>query len=37
MKTQSIRGFNDILPDRIKRWHYVEERARTIFELYGFS
>lgn len=37
MKIQSIRGFNDILPDQIKRWHKIEERARTIFELYGFS
>lgn len=37
MKIQSIRGFNDILPDQIKRWHHIEERARTIFELYGFS
>ncbi|MGQ0794295.1 MAG: histidine--tRNA ligase [Deltaproteobacteria bacterium] len=34
---RSIRGFNDILPDRIKRWHFIEERARTIFELYGFG
>lgn len=37
METRLIRGFNDILPDQIKRWHYIEERARTIFELYGFS
>jgi histidyl-tRNA synthetase len=37
METRLIRGFNDILPDQIKRWHYLEERARTIFELYGFS
>jgi histidyl-tRNA synthetase len=37
MKTHSIRGFNDVLPDKVKRWHHVEERARTIFELYGFS
>jgi histidyl-tRNA synthetase len=37
MKATSIRGFNDILPEKIKRWHYVEDRARTIFELYGFS
>jgi len=37
MKAISIRGFNDILPEKIKRWHYVEDRARTIFELYGFS
>jgi histidyl-tRNA synthetase len=37
MKAQSVRGFNDVLPEKIKRWHHVEERARTIFELYGFS
>lgn len=37
MEARLIRGFNDILPDQIKRWHYIEERARTIFELYGFS
>lgn len=37
MKIRSIRGFNDILPDTIKRWHYIEDSARSIFELYGFS
>lgn len=37
MKLQTIRGFNDILPDKIKRWQHIEERARTIFELYGYS
>lgn len=37
MEIRLIRGFNDILPDQIKRWHHIEERARTIFELYGFS
>lgn len=37
MKVRSIRGFNDILPDAIKRWHYLEDSARSIFELYGFS
>lgn len=37
MKVRSIRGFNDILPDTIKRWQFVEEKARKIFELYGFS
>jgi histidyl-tRNA synthetase len=37
MEIRSIRGFNDILPHQTKRWHYIEERARTIFELYGFS
>lgn len=37
MKVRSIRGFHDILPEDIKRWHYIEETARTVFELYGFS
>ena len=37
MKVRSIRGFHDILPDKIKRWHHIEERAKSIFELYGFS
>lgn len=37
MEARLIRGFNDILPNQTKRWHHIEERARTIFELYGFS
>lgn len=37
MKVRSIRGFHDILPEDIKRWHYIEEKARTVFELYGYS
>ncbi|MDA2920089.1 histidine--tRNA ligase [Desulfobacterota bacterium AH_259_B03_O07] len=37
MKVRSIRGFKDILPDSIKRWHYIEDSAGNIFELYGFS
>lgn len=37
MKIKSIRGFHDILPESIKRWHFIEDAARRIFELYGFS
>ena len=37
MKIKSIRGFHDILPESIKRWHLVEDAAKHIFELYGFS
>ena len=37
MKIKSIRGFHDILPENIKRWHFIEDAARRIFELYGFS
>jgi len=37
MKIKSIRGFHDILPKTIKRWRYIEDSAKRIFELYGFS
>lgn len=37
MKTQTIRGFKDILPEDIKRWHFIEDSAKEILELYGFS
>ncbi len=37
MDLRTVRGFSDILPEGIKRWHYLEEKARGIFELYGFS
>jgi len=28
---------NDILPSQIARWRFVEETARRVFKLYGFS
>ena len=37
MKIKSIRGLHDILPESIKRWHFIEDAAKRIFELYGFS
>ncbi len=37
MEVRSIRGFHDILPEEIRRWQYIEEKAKTVFELYGFS
>jgi len=33
----AIKGFNDILPGESGRWHYIEQAARKIFELNGFS
>jgi histidyl-tRNA synthetase len=33
----AIKGFNDILPDESGRWHYIEQSARRVFELNGFS
>lgn len=37
MKFKLIRGFHDILPEKIKRWQYVEQCARDTFEAYGFN
>jgi len=37
MEIKAIRGFNDILPDEIGKWQYVEETARKVFEGFGFS
>ena len=37
MEIKAIRGFNDILPDEIGKWQFVEKSAREIFEGFGFS
>jgi len=37
MKFKQIRGFHDILPEKIKRWQYIEQCARDTFESYGFN
>jgi histidyl-tRNA synthetase len=37
MKVRSIRGFHDILPEDIGRWHHIEGLAKNLFELYGYS
>jgi len=37
MNYKLIRGFHDILPEQIKRWHFIENAAREIFESYGFN
>ena len=37
MEIKAIRGFNDILPEEIGKWHFVEDTAREIFEGFGFS
>lgn len=37
MKTQTIRGFKDILPEDMKRWHHIEDTSKKILELYGYS
>ena len=37
MDIKAIRGMNDILPDTVAKWHFVEDTARRIFSLYGFT
>jgi histidyl-tRNA synthetase len=37
MQIKAIRGFNDILPEEIGKWQFVEETAREVFEGFGFS
>jgi histidyl-tRNA synthetase len=37
MEIKAIRGFNDILPDEIGKWQFVEDTARKVFEGFGFS
>jgi len=31
----SVRGFKDILPEEMSKWHYVEEIARRVFSHFG--
>jgi len=37
MKYKIIRGFHDIQPGEIERWHFIENAARDVFESYGFN
>jgi histidyl-tRNA synthetase len=37
VQINAIRGFNDILPDEIGKWQFVEGTAREVFEGFGFS
>ncbi len=37
MAITGIKGFNDILPGEVEKWHYIENTARKVFESYGLS
>ena len=37
MALTAIKGFNDILPTESGRWQHIEQAARRVFELNGFS
>jgi histidyl-tRNA synthetase len=34
---KAIRGFHDILPGEVEKWHFIEAKARKIFDNFGFS
>jgi histidyl-tRNA synthetase len=34
---KAVRGMKDILPPETDRWQWVEQVAREVFELYGYS
>jgi len=36
-KIQSIRGMNDLLPDKSPLWQYLEDKVRGLFERYGLE
>jgi len=36
MKYKTLKGLQDILPPEISVWHHIENRARNIFERYGY-
>lgn len=33
---QAIKGMNDILPEEINYWHFVENKLRELSDLYGY-
>ncbi|MEK6678492.1 MAG: histidine--tRNA ligase [Nitrospirota bacterium] len=37
MNIQAIKGVKDILPGEVEVWQYIENKARSVFETYGFS
>ena len=37
MLTNAPKGTKDIMPDQVYKWHFVEEKWKTICERYGFK
>ncbi len=37
MSITAIKGFNDILPGEVEKWHHIEAAARDVFSRFGFS
>ncbi|MCD6582950.1 MAG: histidine--tRNA ligase [Desulfuromusa sp.] len=37
MSITAVKGMNDILPGEVETWQFLEQSARDVFGLYGFS
>lgn len=37
MSVTAIKGMNDVLPGEVETWQFLEQSARDVFGLYGFS
>jgi histidyl-tRNA synthetase len=37
IKIKAVRGMNDILPEQIRYWHYLEENFRRLAARYGYQ
>ena len=37
MKTHSLKGMRDILPEEVKLWQFVEKKAKEVFEILGYE
>lgn len=37
LKIKSLPGMKDILPEETRKWQAIEQKARDIFHLYGYS
>lgn len=37
MSIAGIKGMNDILPGDVETWQFLEQKARDVFQVYGFS
>src|SRR4051812_13019022 len=37
MLHQSLKGFNDLLPERSAQWRWLEREIHALMELYGFG
>ncbi|CAN5412417.1 histidine--tRNA ligase [soil metagenome] len=37
VKIQAIRGMNDILPDSMPIWHFIEQKIQDLMQMYGYQ